>query len=165
MKHKPLIQNFWDKVIKTDKCWKWKGKPGHHGYGRIRCLDKDYAAHRLSWEIHYGSIPEGFCVCHKCDNPPCTNPKHLFLGTHTDNQHDCYLKKRRAYSEKNGKYTRPDRTPVGEKHGRAKLKESDIKKIRSLKNKISQTAIAHIFNTPQTNISLILNNKAWKHIQ
>jgi hypothetical protein len=165
MKNKTLTKKFWERVIKTNGCWKWEGSKVVKGYGRIKLNGKAYPAHRLSWEIHYGPIPSGLCVCHKCDNPPCTNPDHLFLGTHADNQHDCFLKGRRAKGLKNGKYTRPNRTPRGETHPRSNLTESDIKEIRKLKYTMTQNALAIKFKTPQTNISLILRDLAWKHIQ
>jgi len=91
------IQSFWDKVEKTgeETCWKWKGYKNRQGYGRIgigpsECVN----AHRVSWVIHKGPIPPKMFVCHKCDNPECTNPKHLFIGSRQDNTNDMMLKKR-----------------------------------------------------------------------
>ena len=161
-----IVNRFWEKVIKTKSCWVWSGyvDDAPNGYGGVFLKGKRYAAHRISWEIHYGPIKNGLCVCHKCDNPPCTNPLHLFLATNKENQKDCFLKGRRASGLNNGKYTRPDRTPRGEKHGKAKLTEKDIKEIRRLGSKMSQTALGHKFNTSQVNIGSILNNKTWKHI-
>jgi hypothetical protein len=91
------IKSFWEKVEKTgeETCWKWKGYKNRQGYGRIgiaasTCVN----AHRVSWYIHNGPIPKKIFVCHKCDNPECTNPKHLFLGSRQDNMNDMMLKKR-----------------------------------------------------------------------
>ncbi len=93
-----VTDRFWSKVVKTDSCWKWTGCK-KDGYGRInrgaRGLGSDYA-HRVSWLMHNGAIPEGLCVLHRCDNPECTNPGHLFLGTKKDNSRDMISKKRGA---------------------------------------------------------------------
>lgn len=80
---------FWEKVIKTEGCWKWVATK-HKGYGMIRPggLAPKIAASRASWLIHFGEIPFDMHVLHKCDNPECTNPEHLFLGTHRDNMLD-----------------------------------------------------------------------------
>lgn len=88
---------FWQKVKKTDNCWIWTSSKTNSGYGLFsRGLygTKKVYAHRLSWEIHNGSLPGKLFVCHKCDNPPCINPEHLFLGTNSDNIRDCFAKGR-----------------------------------------------------------------------
>ena len=72
---------FWDKVIVQDGCWSWKAKKDIYGYGMMLYDGKNMAAHRISWIIHNGFIPDGMLVCHTCTNNSCTNPSHLFLST------------------------------------------------------------------------------------
>lgn len=94
----PLTQRFWRKVERSDGCWLWTGVRTGRGYGRIQQggLEKRKAllVHRLSWELHFGAIPAGLVVCHKCDVPLCVRPDHLFLGTQRDNIADCIAKGR-----------------------------------------------------------------------
>ena len=85
---------FWERVDTTGECWLWTGHRNEDGYGTLGWQYKQYSAHRLSYEIAYGAIPPGLCVCHRCDNPPCVRPDHLFLGTQADNMRDRYRKGR-----------------------------------------------------------------------
>lgn len=91
-----LIKQYWErvKVIKGE-CWKWNSYKHSFGYGVITSRHKYFEfAHRISWEIHNGEIPNDYCVLHKCDNPECTNPDHLFLGAKKDNNDDMAKKGR-----------------------------------------------------------------------
>jgi hypothetical protein len=88
-----LEERFWLKARKADGCWSWGGRL-HSGYGLIAVNGKTTSANRASWIIHFGPIPDGMLVCHKCDNPECTNPEHLFLGTHKANAEDMVKKGR-----------------------------------------------------------------------
>lgn len=96
----PLVERFWPKVEKPsgDGCWVWTGCRVKKGYGIVR-LDRSErmaSVHRVSWALHNGPIPDGLLVLHRCDNPPCVNPDHLFLGTHTDNMKDMVRKGRQS---------------------------------------------------------------------
>jgi len=90
-----LCDRFWPNVEKRPSgCWFWTGARKHTGYGQIWVVNSAKTAHRISWILHNGPIPTGLCVLHKCDNPPCVNPDHLFLGTRADNNLDCVAKGR-----------------------------------------------------------------------
>lgn len=96
---RPYLDRFWENVQKSnDGCWIWTASVSRAGYGDIwvglRPGVRIIKVHRLSWEIHYGPIPDGLFVCHRCDNPRCVRPDHLFLGTHTDNMRDASAKGR-----------------------------------------------------------------------
>ena len=92
-------REFWQRVEKTPfGCWTWKGYTrSGHSYGRLRVGTQVVYAHRYSFELEYGPIPPGLHVLHDCDNPPCVNPRHLWLGTNADNQHDKVAKGRQAH--------------------------------------------------------------------
>jgi hypothetical protein len=98
----PPEQRFWKYVVKTSGCWTWSGCVNEHGYGIIGGENSrdNVLAHRLSWMIHFGPIPDGLFVCHRCDNPPCVRPDHLFVGTNTDNIRDASAKGRMKHIPK-----------------------------------------------------------------
>jgi HNH endonuclease len=88
---------FWFRVDKTGDCWTWTGGKSRNGYGAFWTKEKRLVrASRFSYEQHYGPIPNGMVVCHRCDNPPCVRPDHLFLGTQSDNMRDMWQKGRRS---------------------------------------------------------------------
>lgn len=100
---------FWAKVDKTAKCWNWIASKKPRGYGHFFADGKQILAHRFSWELHMGPIPAEQCVLHRCDNPACIRPEHLFLGDYADNARDMTQKGRR-YQPK------PAQMPRGEAH-------------------------------------------------
>jgi len=154
---KAIIDRFWSKVNKdTDSgCWEWTAYDHPSGYGNFFIGSKAHKAHRISWEIHNGKIPtedsyHGVCVLHKCDNPKCVNPAHLFLGTHADNMQDMISKGRRDY--------------YGEKNPRARLTAEQVRIIRywwSLGNmQIKQ--MAKYFGVGRTTIGHVVHNRSWR---
>jgi len=91
-----LMERFEDKYIPEPMsgCWIWTARVSPAGYGQASYKRKSTFAHRLAWTLFRGPIPEGLCVLHKCDNPPCVNPEHLFIGTQIENIRDCVAKGR-----------------------------------------------------------------------
>jgi hypothetical protein len=90
-----VAERFWAKVEKTEGgCWLWTASRHPKGYGLLSFGNRPARAHRVAWQLTNGDIPPGLFVCHRCDNPPCCNPEHLFLGTNTDNMRDASQKGR-----------------------------------------------------------------------
>src|SRR5256885_74384 len=95
MNKRPYRVSFWNrKTISPSGCWEWVGSKRELGYGQVRYKGRSARAHRIAWELTFGEIPDGRSVLHKCDNPPCINPDHLFLGTQQDNVDDMFRKGR-----------------------------------------------------------------------
>jgi hypothetical protein len=158
---KSLAERFWKKVRKSDGCWIWTGGTANRGYGVIGCEDnprKQMHAHRASWIIHFGPIPEGQQVCHQCDNPPCVKPDHLFLGTQAENLADASKKKRLVGNR--GAFK-------GESNLQAKLTEDSVRDIRRryALGGITQGALALEFGVSEGLIGFVITRRAWKHVE
>lgn len=144
-------------------CWLFAGSWGSWGYGHVRVGSRTDGsrrvarAHRVSWEEHYGPIPKGMLVCHKCDTPACVNPDHLFLGTPQDNAIDMG-RKGRNYTGNSPPLTR------GEHHHKSRVTAEQVKEIRALEGSLPQEGIALKYGIGQTTVSNILRRVTWKHI-
>lgn len=144
-------QAFASRVAKNGDsgCWLWGGYKNMAGYGSLKVDGKMTRAHRYSWELHNGPIPDGMHVLHRCDNPPCVNPDHLWLGTDADNAADRAAKGR-------------SNPPKGDAHWNAKLTEPDMYAIRA-DTRILREIATDYGVTPST-ISFIKHRKTWRHI-
>lgn len=150
------LRNFWKKIKITDGCWNWIAGKTKKGYGHFGVDEKLILAHRVSWMIHFGEIPHdgsyhGICVLHKCDNPPCVNPSHLFLGTNADNNHDKAAKGR-------------CNAPTGEAQGLSKLTADKVRQIRKY-YAIGDTTLhklAAMFGVHYSTISDVVRGKTWR---
>lgn len=152
-----LIEKFLKKLPNTlteNYCWEWQGIKDKQNYGILHHNRKNLKAHRISYEIYY-SEPLGELYClHKCDNPSCVNPNHLFSGTNLDNMRD-KVKKGRCFTG----------NQKGEKNGSSKLKDKDVIDIRYLYSKgITKKQLAKKYNIHEINVYYIITNKTWKHL-
>lgn len=151
---KALLQSFWGKVRITPGCWIWVAQTSSSGYGKIslaRRFGFTTYAHRLSWIIHFGFIPEGMNVCHNCDTPHCINPHHLFLGTQQDNVDDMMSKDR-------GRFT----PHLGEENGNSRLTRDDIIDIRNSPK--TRQELSHQYGISKSMIGKIVNFRSWRHL-
>lgn len=149
---------FWSHVQKSDGCWEWQGRRTSRGYGRTtgRLLGgpRTARAHRVAWELTNGPIPGGLGVLHRCDNPPCCNPDHLFLGTAADNAADM-VAKGRAHHPK-GK---------GEQSPAARLTTAQVMFMRTLRSRgASILQLEALFGVSNQQVSKITSGKSWGHL-
>lgn len=147
------VAKFLTKVRKTSTCWVWEGarvSGAKKGYGVVSFKGKPHLSHRVSWILFVGPVPNGLCVCHSCDVKDCVNPKHLFLGTHTDNMRDMESKGRSIH-------------PKGSAHGRAKLTDAAVAKIRKdLANGVAVRALSRKYGVARPSIRRIKDGTGWK---
>ncbi len=155
------LRAFWAKVDKNGpihpiygRCWVWTAAKTK-GYGKFGFRDRTVSTHRFSWVLHRGNIPDNLCVLHKCDNRSCINPKHLFLGTKSDNNEDMTSKGRRRWA-------------FGENAGRAKLTNEQVLEIRQIykwhSRQYGSRQLAKLYGVSPATIYNITAKKLWKHI-
>lgn len=140
--------------LPEDACWPWQGKPDRYGYGRIRrpFRGPSMLAHRAAWEAHHARpIPDGLLVCHACDNRLCVNPRHLFLGTFADNNHD---------RDRKGRQIR------GITHHKSKLTPEQVLYIRFAfsSGRATKTELARMFGITDTSVHYIIIGRNWRHL-
>jgi len=167
-KNRSLKEYFEDKFIPEPNsgCWLWLGALDHDGYGSFYVKrNVEPKAHRFSYELYCEPIPENLSVLHKCDNPCCVNPDHLFVGTQDDNMKDMKNKGRHRNPEINGLKLHPEKAARGEKVNTAKLTEKDCYKVvEYYKQGYTQKQISEIYNVHYTTIGGVINGRYWKHL-
>lgn len=155
MAKKSTAERFWLKVKKglPDECWEWQGARTKIGHGRFRIGGHFVYPHRYAYELFNGSIPENKSVCHRCDNPPCVNPAHLFLGTHLENMRDKEMKGR-------------GNKPNGERHFATTLKAEQVQLIRALyaSGNYTYVELARKYGVSKACIGEIIKKITWRDI-
>lgn len=165
---RPVAERFWSHVDigSPDECWEWQAYRDHRGYGTFGFAAGDTRwAHRVAWELTNGPIPDGMLACHRCDNPPCCNPGHLFLGSYADNNSDAKAKGRTARGERHSSRTRPESVRRGERHHAAKLTAEQVQEIRDqITAGDSHGVIAARYGVTRSNVNHIARGKSWSGV-
>jgi hypothetical protein len=144
------VYRYYVKKGEPDACWPWQGSVTTYGYGRVQIGGKKIIASRGTWIMLRGPIPDGFNVCHTCDNRPCCNPGHLFLGTDAENIADKVRKGRQS---------------KGEAHGIARLTDPEIEEIRRrVAAGEARGSVGRAFGISGRTVGLIVEGKAWAHV-
>lgn len=167
--HATTPETFWDKVDKSggvDACWPWTGGCNRDGYGVTRWTERRKAhTHRIAYELTHGQITPGLEILHRCDNPPCCNPAHLFEGTQAENVTDMMQKGRGNKSHGDDHWTRkyPQHVKRGEASPVAKLTWEQVREIRAryIPNVVSSTQLGREYGTTHRSVLLIVHNKIW----
>lgn len=147
-----MAEYFWHRVEVTDGCWRWTAFRDKKGYGRLSAsrFGIPLLAHRVSYVLHRGEIPDSMFVCHHCDNPPCVRPDHLFIGTHKDNMADMASKGRAG----------------GYRATCAKLTREQVLQARQLTAEgWSAAQIGRLFGVKRATIQRIRRGRTWRHVQ
>jgi hypothetical protein len=181
---KPVEPRFWARVDKKgpEDCWEWTATRAGKGYGVMSVNGRAQYAHRISLFLDGRlDLDSPLCALHRCDNPPCVNPAHLFAGTLSDNQQDAMAKGRMMFQTRPECYLRGENHPAhrwsaearerifqshrGERNRHAKLTEEDIVQIFKLRSTgMYLQDIADRFSVSRSNVCIILKRKAWRHL-
>lgn len=154
---------------KRNRCWNWK-KTFVGKYGQHFSRGKVWLAHRFAYTFFKGPIPKGLLVCHKCDNPRCVNPNHLWIGTYLDNKHDCMKKKRHAFGNRHParskKYGAAFRLRLsGTNNSNASLTDSKVRQILKLhKEGKTQVFLAKRYGVWTNTIANVVHRRNWRHV-
>jgi hypothetical protein len=156
---KESVMAFWAKVDvrKPDDCWPWTGARTPKGYGNLTVNGKSWKAHRFAWHIAHFPIPDGYRVCHACDDPPCCNPGHLLLGKALANTTDMITKGRGEFRKNKA---------IGTRNTNAKLNDVAVREIRHeyCKGVLSQSDLAKLYGVTQPTIGYIIRCETWRHV-
>lgn len=159
-----IPHRFWSQVDKSggpNACWEWTGSL-RNGYGQMSYLDggktRNEGTHRVAWRLTNGPIPDGMFVCHACDNPPCCNPSHLFLGTALDNNRDANRKGRHPHDAA--------WNPAGEVNPKAKMTDAQVIEARRrwAAGGVSKSQLAREYGVSSTMMSWIILHRHWTHL-
>jgi len=181
---KRVKTDFWNRVRKTRGCWEWIGNRDRDGYGLLATKTPDgkcgsVGAHRIAWELTNGEIPHKLMVLHRCDNPSCVRPDHLFVGTAADNSADMVEKGRAARGDRHGLRLHPQSAPAGDRNGsRTKpecLKRGEqnpaskltVEQVREIKRtyKKGKHGFAKKYGVSKESILAIIGGKTWVHVE
>lgn len=146
-----LVERYWAYTKKAEGCWEWSGYRDQNGYGRLHLGARPVLAHRVAWEIFRHPLTPDQHVCHRCDNPPCVRPEHLFLGDHADNMADKMKKKRHRYG-----------VSRGEAHGCSKLTAEQVREIRGSVG--ASERVAERYGISGRQVRDIRTRRAWRHL-
>lgn len=157
-------EEFWAQVDQTGVCWIWK-RAVARGYGWLRFRGRPMMAHRVAYLLKNGTLPSDLCVCHHCDNPPCVNPAHLFIGTRADNNRDRDRKGRLGANVGLTMRKYPERRARGERQGSAKLTAAVVRDIRK-RAAAGEThrSIARVYGVSKTCVGEIVRRENWAHV-
>lgn len=146
-------------------CWNWTANRHRQGYGKLKVSGRTVFAHRASYEAFVDTIPDGMMACHRCDNASCVNPLHLFVGTCADNHADRNAKGRQARGDRQGLRAHPERAPMGERNGSARLSEKDVISIRERSGGGERgAALAREFSVSRETVYAIIRRRTWSHV-
>lgn len=157
--HVPVEERFWDKVDTSGDCWLWMGARQVSGHGVLGIRGSKLGrAHRVSYELCIGPIPPGMSVCHRCDNPPCVRPDHLFLGSQADNIADMKAKGRAGHANYPGKNR-------GSKHGMSRFTETQVADMKArMRAGEPRKTIMSEYQIGDALLSMIATGKRWAHV-